>query len=414
MDQGGDSAETVAFGQRVRVLRVRRGMSREVLAGLVGRSVSWVKQIEGGRLQMPKLPMVLRLAEVLRVGDLAELTGEHSMPVALFTGPGHRRLPQVRAAIDAFPFDARSREAPAATQVRARLTEAWAARHAAAHHRDVLGALLPALVEDAQLAVHQARTASRRREAHAVLAETYALSQFFLAYQPDSALLWRTVERGLVAAQESEDPHAIGVAAWLAAQAHRDSGHSHFDAADAVTEATLRHLEPLLPDADADVRAIAGALRFEAGYTAARRGETGSAWRHWDAARATAQRLPTGYFHPVTSFSRAVMGAHAVTVAVELHAGAEGSRQAAAADTAALPSRPRRARHHIERARAYQLDGRPEESVNALAQAYETAPETIRYNGHARRILLEESAHRSPERRRRAARLATRVGVMSS
>ncbi len=89
-------------------------------------------------------------------------------------------------------------------------------------------------------------------------------------------------------------------------------------------------MTPLLPDASDDILAITGALRFEAGYTAARRGDSGTAWRHWDTARAMADQLPADYYHPVTSFSRAVMGAHAVTVAVELHAGGESVRQAAA------------------------------------------------------------------------------------
>lgn len=151
----------------------------------------------------------------------------------------------------------------------------------------------------------------------------------------------------------------MGVAAWLAAQAHRDSGPAHFDAADAVTMETLAHLEPLLADSGDDVLAIAGALRFEAGCTAARRGDSGSAWGHWDTARAMSARLPAGYYHPVTSFWRAIMGAHAVTVAVELHAGGESMRQAAA-DMSAIPSRPRRARHRIEEVRGYQLDGQPE------------------------------------------------------
>ena len=55
---------------------------------------------------------------------------------------------------------------------------------------------------------------------------------------------------------------------------------------------TLSYLEPLLEDASDDVLAIAGALTFEAGYTAARRGENGIAWRYWDTARAMAGRLP--------------------------------------------------------------------------------------------------------------------------
>ncbi|MFD0256647.1 hypothetical protein ACFVGX_37740, partial [Streptomyces sp. NPDC127113] len=217
-----------------------------------------------------------------------------------------------------------------------------------------------------------------------------------------------------IAAQESEDPHAIGVAAWLAAQAHRDTGPAHYDAADEVNLRTLDYLEPLLPEAGDDVLAIAGALTFEAGYTAARRGETGTAWRYWDQARAMAGRLPADYYHPVTSFSRAIMGAHAVTIAVELHQGGESVRQAAAADAVVIPSRPRRARHRIEEARGYQLDGQPDVALATLAQAHEAAPETIRYNGYAKRIVLEETEAKSEPRRRRASQLAVKLGLLAA
>lgn len=224
--------------------------------------------------------------------------------------------------MDAYPFAVPQAQAPPTAHLHARLARAWAARHSAPNHRDVVGALLPDLIRDAQSGVRQAERAVDRRAAQAVLSEVYSLAQFFVAYQPDAPLLWRVAERGLVAAQESEDPRAIGVAAWLAAQAHRDSGPAHFDAADAVNLESLRYLQPLLPDAPDPVLAIAGALTFEAGYTAARRGETGTAWRYWDQARDMAARLPADYFDPVTSFSQSIMGAHAVTVAVELHAGA--------------------------------------------------------------------------------------------
>ncbi|MFE0378696.1 helix-turn-helix domain-containing protein [Streptomyces inhibens] len=405
--------EPVVFGQRMQILRTRRGMSRNVLAGLLGKSPSWVKQIEAGRLQMPKLPMVLRIGEALRVRDLSELTGDQSMSIGLFEGPGHVRLPQVRAAIDAFPLTTQ-RAAPSPVHLRERLTRAWRARHSAPNHRDIIGALLPSLIQDAQLAVLQADSARERRVAQGLLSEAYSLSQFFLAYQPDASLLWRVVERAMISAQESEDPHTIGVSAWLATQAHRDSGPARFDAADTVNLETLRYLDALLPDASNDVLAIAGALQFEAGYTAARRGEAGTAWRYWDKAHAIAERLPADYYHPVTSFSQAVMGAHAVTIAVELHAGAESVRQASAADAMTIPSRPRRARHRIEEARGYQLDGQAEAALAALDKAYEAAPETIRYNGYARRIVLEEAESKSPAQRRRASELAVKIGVLAA
>ncbi|MGI5518828.1 helix-turn-helix transcriptional regulator [Streptomyces sp. CA-106131] len=406
-------ADPLVFGQRLQILRTRRGMTREQLGGLVGKSGSWVKSVETGRLGTPKLEMVLRIAEVLRVRDLADLTGSPSMHINLFTGPGHPRLGAVKAAVDAFPVTTQ-RAAPAAAHLQARLARAWSARHSAPNHREVIGALLPDLIGDAQLAVRQAETGPDRRAAQAVLAEVYSLTQFFVAYQPDAALLWRVAERGLVAAQESEDPHSIGVAAWLAGQAHRDAGPGNFDAADAVNLETLAYLEPLLPDASDDVLAITGALTFEAGYTAARRGQTGTAWRYWDQARAMSARLPEDYYHPVTSFSQSVMGAHAVTVAVELHQGGESVRQAAAADAVTIPSRPRRARHRIEEARGYQLDGQPDVALATLNQAHEAAPETIKYNGYAKRIVLEETESKSPARRRRASELAVKLGVLAA
>lgn len=404
--------EPIAFGERLRILRTRRGMTRPVLAGLLGKSPSWLKQIERGDLHTPSLPTMLRMAEVLRVRNLCDLTGDQSMHVDLFIGPGHRRLPEVRAAVDAFPMPGQDRPAPTAAHLRARLARAWAARHQAPNHREVLGQLLPDLVRDAQAAVRQAETAPDRRTGQAVLAEVYSLAQFFLAYQPDSALLWRVAERGMVAAQESEDPHALGVAAWLTAEAHRDS--AHYDGADTVTREALAYLQPLLPDAADDVRAIAGALQVAAGYTAARRGDTGSAWGWWDKADRVAAALPDGYYHPITSFSRPIMAAHAVTLAVELHAGGESVRQATRADVKSIPSRPRRARHRIEEARAYQLDAKYETALETLAKAHENAPETIRYNGYARRIILEETEARSPERRRRASDLAVKVGVLAA
>jgi transcriptional regulator with XRE-family HTH domain len=396
----------------MQILRNRRGMTRDQLGGLIGHTGDWVKKVETGRQHAPRLEDALRIAEVLRVRDLSELTG-HPVHVPLFTGPGHPRLPAVKAAIDVFPLGPGG-QAPPAEHLAARLARAWAARHKAPNHREVIGALLPELIRDAQLAVRQADTAADRRAAQACLAEVYSLSQFFIAYQPDAALLWRVAERGLIAAQESEDPHALGVAAWLAAQAHRDSGPDHYDAADAVNLETLQYLEPLLPDASDELTAIIGALTFEAGYTAARRAQTGTAWRYWDQARAIADRLPEDYYHPVTSFSRGIMGAHAVTVAVELHAGGESVRQAAAADAHTIKSRPRRARHRIEEARGYQLDGQPDVALATLEKAHESAPETIKYNGYAKRIVLEETEARSPARRQRASELAVKLGLLAA
>src|ERR1700746_3321199 len=61
-------------GQRIARARRRRGLSQAVLAGLVGRSESWLSQVERGKRGIDSHSVLVRLADVLRV-DIEELTG---------------------------------------------------------------------------------------------------------------------------------------------------------------------------------------------------------------------------------------------------------------------------------------------------------------------------------------------------
>jgi transcriptional regulator with XRE-family HTH domain len=67
-------SEGEAAGQRIARARRRRGLSQAVLAGLVGRSESWLSQVERGKRGVDSHSVLRRLAEVLRV-DIDELTG---------------------------------------------------------------------------------------------------------------------------------------------------------------------------------------------------------------------------------------------------------------------------------------------------------------------------------------------------
>jgi DNA-binding XRE family transcriptional regulator len=394
----------LTVGQRIRLYRERRGMSREVLGGLLGKSGRWVKAVERGEIGQPKLPVLLSIAEVLRLKDVALLTGGKPLPMSMFRGPGHPALPAVRDAINAVTVSMTGVPTPL-DNLQARLDAAWRARHAAPDHRTVLGDLLPDLIRDAKLATCAYEDADR------LLAGVYNLTQFFVAYQPSPDLLWRVVERSIMAAEESEDPRAFAGAVWLAAQAHRDAGD--FDAAETVNREGLDLLRPRVDVADDHLRALWGALHHEMAYTVARTGRRGSAWRWWDEADRVAQSLPAWYYEPMTSFSRVIMGAHAVTVAVEARQGGEARRQARRTTPAAIPSHPRRARHLIEVARAWQLSGDPAAALGTLNHAYATAPETIRYNGYARQLIRETADTHGPLRPN-AHDLANRIGMFVS
>ncbi|MEU1603864.1 helix-turn-helix transcriptional regulator [Micromonospora matsumotoense] len=401
-----DSLPELTFGQRLKVYRERSGKTRAVLGGLVGRSAEWVKAVETDRILPPRIHMLDRIARALKV-DVSVLAGELGNRSAVVNGPEHPALASVRDAVNRFAI---LRDAPAESlsSLRERLAAAWRARHQASDHRTVLGALLPGLLRDAQHAslVYEG---AQRRQAQALLAETLGLVQMFLAYQPAAELIWRVADRAMVAAQESGDPEAIARAGWFLGQVHRDTGD--WDTAMAVTLDVLSALESRAAEGEAGLLALWGALNFEAAYTAARAGEEGRAWRYWDRADRVAQRLPQGFYQPQTSFSRVIMGAHAVTVAVELQKPGEAVRQARRHEAAAIPSRPRRARHLIEVARAHHGKNDKEAAVATLRQAYESAPETIRFNGYARQITLDLLD--GPRSTRDEARdLAVKVGLV--
>ena len=71
-------------GERIAIYRRRRGLSQAVLAGLIGRSVSWLSQVERGTRAVDRMSVLIDLSRVLKV-DIAELTGQ---PFALAPNGG--------------------------------------------------------------------------------------------------------------------------------------------------------------------------------------------------------------------------------------------------------------------------------------------------------------------------------------
>jgi transcriptional regulator with XRE-family HTH domain len=375
-----------SVGMRIKRRRERIGMSQKVLGQLVDRSADWVKSIENGRRGVPKLPMLLQLAEALGLRDLAELTGNgHAVSVTVYAGHRHPDLGRVQAALTDYRLAASSERHDLAHLDR-RVRAAWGVRHASPDHRTALGQLLPDLIRDAQAA---ARTPGPdRREARRILAATYHLTDFYVAYQSDSSLVWMVADRGLAEAHEADDPYTIACGMWAMVQALRDSGR--WDEALAMIASGREMLAPWL-DRDGTPnawRGIAGALEAEAALVHARRGRYGEAWASWDAAEEFAQRLRPDFRHVQTSFSRAVQAANAVTLGVELQRSGEALRAARSIDDTDIASVPRRARHMIEVARAYDQRGESAAVLALLDRAQRTAPETIGYNRLAKDMLL--------------------------
>ncbi|MFB6507204.1 MULTISPECIES: helix-turn-helix domain-containing protein [unclassified Streptomyces] len=73
------------IGERIELLRCRRGLSRQTLASVVGHSSEWLRQVERKGRQVDRLSTLLRLADVLQVKEVAAFMGGRR------AGPAGRR-----------------------------------------------------------------------------------------------------------------------------------------------------------------------------------------------------------------------------------------------------------------------------------------------------------------------------------
>jgi transcriptional regulator with XRE-family HTH domain len=124
-------------GERIQILRERKGLTRPVLAGLVGMSASWLKGIEQGRRLPPRLPVLVKLAEALAVGDVAVLAGTDmdlgdgaSVPVASFARIPHDAVPAIRD-----PMLSASIVHADVDSLFSRVADAWQLWHTSREHR---------------------------------------------------------------------------------------------------------------------------------------------------------------------------------------------------------------------------------------------------------------------------------------
>jgi len=59
--------EYMSVGERIAIYRRRRGLSQLALANMIGRSESWLSQVERGIRHVDRVSVLIRLAQVLKV-----------------------------------------------------------------------------------------------------------------------------------------------------------------------------------------------------------------------------------------------------------------------------------------------------------------------------------------------------------
>ncbi|QWF84812.1 helix-turn-helix domain-containing protein [Amycolatopsis sp. CA-230715] len=403
-----DELEGLSIGERIQMIRERKGKSRPVVAGLVGRSTEWLKAVERGRRGAPDIHMLIKLGEVLGVHDLSELTGDETIRMGLERRSGHPVVDDLRDAIEAAVLSVPPGPAPDPESLLTRTAEAWQLWHTSPAPRAAAGAVLPQLIRDCRRAVRML-DGSGRRKAYIALSGAYALSEQILAWVSDSALLWLAADRCMDAAQQADDPETMASAAWVLGNVWRATGREE-EAWTLVNDGAAL-LEPWLGDGPDSTRALWGSCRLHASITLARMGREGDALRGLDDAGAMADRIPEQYAHPWTLFGRANAALTGVSVQVDLRKGGTALEYASQMNPDDIPSIDRRSRLWLETSRAYQQRGDATSALAVLEKATSISTESMACHPLSRGIAswLVTSGGRLVERDSRA--LATRIGL---
>jgi transcriptional regulator with XRE-family HTH domain len=202
--------QDLTVGERIAWYRRRRGMSQEVLAGIVGRTVDWLSKIENNKIELDRLSVIRSVAEVLDVA-VGDLVGEPSL-LDWNADSGTKTVPALRDALLNYrqlsPFaQGPVADAPSVTELTGAVDEVWSAYQDSRYGFVV--AKLPQVLSSAQAAT-QAHEGDGRDRSFALLALSYQATAVFLTKLGEVDLAWVAAERGFTSAQRSGDMVVIG------------------------------------------------------------------------------------------------------------------------------------------------------------------------------------------------------------
>jgi transcriptional regulator with XRE-family HTH domain len=402
--------DEMTIGQRVAFYRRRRGLSQEVLAGLVGKTVEWLRKVENNRAELDRLSVIRNLTTVLDV-PLGDIIGEPSL-FDWSEGSGQQTIPALRAALRDYrhlsPALARIRqdEPPSLNDLERDIAEIWTSYQRSGYGQ--LARRLPVLVDEC-LTAERAFDGDDGRRANALTAYVHHVATLFLTKLGESDLAWIAASRGLAAANASEDHVVIGSLSRAAAHALTSNGE--YRQAREVGAAAAKYLQPLLAAPTPQLLSVYGTLHLMCALSAARDDDRQTARTHLAEAGDTAKRLGSDANFIWTAFGPTNVTIHQVCVALEF-----GDVQRAIAigpglDTSRLPIE-RRVRHSIEVARAYLRYNQVDEALMELLNAEQIASDQVRYHRLSRMLVREILSRTRPPRL--AIDLAYRMGVRPS
>ncbi|OLM18213.1 MULTISPECIES: helix-turn-helix transcriptional regulator [unclassified Pseudonocardia] len=396
-----------SIGKRIATYRRRRGMSQAALAGLIGRSESWLSQVERGVRSVDRMSVLLDLSRLLHV-DVQALTGT---PWQLAPNGGQRAegIESVRTALNQYTGLLGGNDTvPELAEVRRSASEAHT-NYQAARYASVVRDI-PKLIANADAALLHSGTDDR--EAALSYVETYVVASKLLTKLGVGDLGAVTADRAAMAAGRANSPAAQGMAVYQVVTALLRS--DQVDQAEQLAMRMAGQLGPAVRSDDPALVSVTGALWLIAAVIAARRTEQWEAERRLAEASALADLLGHDANYAWTAFGPTNVAIHRVSVAAELGNPGGALDAAAAVDLDALPTglSSRRAQVNLDLAWAQAQRRRDAEATLNLLAAEKAAPEAVAQNVVAREIMRMMLARAKRGNGNALQALATRAGVL--
>lgn len=310
--------ECLTIGERVAWSRRRRGMSQEVLAGLVGRTGDWLQRAENNRIQLDRLSVLRSLALALDV-SLGDLIGERALPECAADSSA-QTVPALRAVLMDYsqmaPLladDHAAREPVALGQLASRVGVIFDAYQASQF--GYVTASTAALLRAAITTV-RATDGDTQVRAYELMALSYQVTAAVLTKLGEADLAWIAAERGLTAAQQTSNRLILG--SLLRSVAHTLIATGRFEPAVQLVDRASSVLGSGLGSADDAMLSVYGSLFLTDAMAASRAGDRPTTRTFLDEAQAAAGRLGADANHLWTAFGPTNVAIHQVNTAMEL------------------------------------------------------------------------------------------------
>ncbi|WDM16464.1 helix-turn-helix transcriptional regulator [Streptomyces lavenduligriseus] len=403
-----------AFGQRVQKFRKERGRTQAEFAASLGKTSSWLSQVERGVQPVQRMDLLQQIADELGVSV------QQLRPSAPADGPSHaptaqslsndldetRRLLSGHPALQTLLAVGRDDSGTTRTveSLRGDVDDLWDLTHAGqlAQVSTLAVQLLPELERTVRTAPseHQA-------ELYLLLSRTYqALSAAFVR-QDEADAAWVAADRAVFAAEQSGDPLHVCASVFRMVQAFvrlRSLGQAEHAAQTAISALSQTGQSP-------ESLSVLGSLHLALALVRARASARTEAKEEIAKARAIAAQLGENRNDFNLEFGPVNVEIQAVSTAVELGDAGEALDIGLTIDAAELsPERQGRLLMDLGRAHAQRRHGG--EALDCLLRAEVIAPEIIQSHQAARAAIRELVLVAGPNASRELLELAERANAL--